>query len=66
MKITVDLNKDELEALQILLRENPCSSGCVWQKCKGQGCYDCDFTKAQFSLRHMFHKKYITTKKEGE
>lgn len=63
MKITLNLTKDELRALLVLIDENPCLSGCIWEECdiaasrikdeKRQEDYcwtGCKFHKAQQSL----------------
>lgn len=76
MQITVNLNAKEFEALQTLLRENPCRSGCCWDECqeKADGirgeerrynyCYEgCAFKKAQWSLEDKFNFDY---KKNGK
>lgn len=64
MQITLDLAVDEFKALQDLIYENPCRSGCIWDECEEKAnkvkgdkrryeyCYwGCKFHKAQESLQ---------------
>ena len=48
--IELKLTKEEFAALNELVYENPCASGCVWKKSKNKNCDNCDFSKAKNSL----------------
>lgn len=48
--IELKLTKEEFAALNELVYENPCASGCVWKKPKNKNCDNCDFSKAKNNL----------------
>ena len=44
--IELKLTKEEFAALNELVYENPCASGCVWKKPKNKNCDNCDFSES--------------------
>jgi hypothetical protein len=55
---TLELTKDEIELLQLLIWENPCSSGCALEDMinSKKDCPECRLTKTMSSLMEKIEK----------